>query len=48
VRAKKELKFGSRNIEQLRAVLDEQPHMSIRYDLFGNMAFIYYEENKTS
>ena len=40
-------KLVPRNIDQLRAVLDE-PHMSIRYDLFGNMAFINYEENKTS
>jgi len=40
-------KLVPRNIDQLRAVLDE-PHLSIRYDLFGNMAFINYEENKTS
>ncbi|AET67987.1 methylase involved in ubiquinone/menaquinone biosynthesis [Desulfosporosinus orientis DSM 765] len=40
-------KLVPRNIDQLRAVLDE-PQRSIRYDLIGNMAFIYYEENETS
>lgn len=40
-------KLVPRSVDQLRAVLDEL-HMSIRYDLFGNMAFIYYEENEIS
>lgn len=40
-------KLVPRNIHQLRAILDE-PHMSIRHDLFGNMALIYYEENITN
>lgn len=33
-------KLVSRNIDQIRAVFEEL-HMPIRYDLFGNMAFIY-------
>jgi len=35
-------KLVPRNIDKLRAVFDEL-HMPIKYDLFGNMAFIYYE-----
>jgi len=38
-------KLVSRNIDQLRAVFEEL-HMPIKYDLFGNMAFIYYEANE--
>ena len=39
-------KLVSRNIDQLRAVYEEL-HMHIRYDLFGNMVFIYYAANET-
>ena len=39
-------KLVSRNIDQLRAAF-EQLHMPIRYDLLGNMVFIYYEANET-
>jgi hypothetical protein len=35
-------KLVFRNIDQLCVVFEEL-HMPIRYDLIGNMAFIYYE-----
>ena len=39
-------KLVPRSIDQLRAVFEDL-HMPIRYDLFGNMVFIYYEANET-